>query len=330
MNRIHETSPAAARATAARETLDSRRLQAFVLLARAGSFAAAARAINLTPSAMSHSIRTFEEELATPLFHRRGHQAFLTQAGQRLLPRAERILEEMQAVHDEIREAGSWGRGELRICAPASVCRYVLPPALCEFRESFPECVVSVQAADTPASQREVLEGSADLAIGVVAGGSAELEAQPLFSDQMRLYVSPHHAWAQRGRMQKAPAGSGRYILYSLSSVSGRQALEQMEKSGIRRAQIMEVGSQEAIMEMTRIGIGAAVLPDWVAAQDEQRGLIVTVPGRSPVLTRKWQAWWRKDRDLPVTTRVMLGLVADVCRDLLVHHGRENMDAATE
>lgn len=297
--------------------LDGRRLQAFTMLARSGSFAATARALSLTSSAVSHSIRSFEEETGAQLFQRCGHRAVLTTAGQRLLPWAERILADMAAARDDLQQALTWGRGELRICAPASICRTVLPPALCEFRESFPDSSISVQAADTPVAQQQAMEGSADLAIGVMGKESGELEMQPLFQDRMHLYVSPHHPWAARARGGAWRAENGRFILYSLNSVSGRQSLARLESIGARRSQVMEIGSQEAILEMTRIGIGAAVISDWVARPDEMRGLVRRVPGVPPILERRWSAWWRQGRDLPVTTRVMLGLVSDVCRDVI-------------
>jgi DNA-binding transcriptional LysR family regulator len=287
-----------------------------VLLARSASFAAAARALSLTASAVSHSIRSFEEDTGAQLFERCGHRAILTTAGQRLLPWAERILADMSAAREELRQALTWGRGELRVSAPASICRFVLPPALCEFRESFPDAAISVHATDSPAARQHAIEGAADLAIAVDEPDAAELEACPLFSDRLHLFVSPHHPWANRPRGSAWRPEDGRFILYSLSSVSGGRIMSRLELSGVRRSQIMEIGSQEAILEMTRIGIGAAVLPEWIARKDESRGLIRRIPGVPPVLERKWSAAWRRGRELPVTTRVMLGLITDVCRDL--------------
>ena len=296
--------------------IDARRLLAFVHLARTASFAAAARQLSLTSSAISHSIRTFEEECGTPLFHRHGHKAVLTSAGRRLLPRAETILREMTSAHLEMNAAREWGGGELRICAPASICRYILPPALCEFREDFPDCTVAVQAADTDAAHSLVAEGHADLAVGVDAGDAQGLQNRALFVDQMHLYVSPHHPLASSSGLRNL-ASKSRFIVYSLSSLSGRQAMQKLKSAGVQHSQIMEIGSQEAILEMARIGIGAAVLSSWVARHDAVRGLIKRVPGVGSILDRKWSAWSREGEHLPVTTHTMLGLIHDVCQDLI-------------
>ena len=82
--------------------LDSRKLLAFATLARCGSFTQTARDLFLTQSAVSHAIKSLEEELDVRLFDRLGRQAQLTPAGQRLLAYAERILDEMHRAREDL------------------------------------------------------------------------------------------------------------------------------------------------------------------------------------------------------------------------------------
>ena len=82
--------------------LDSHKLLAFVTLARCGSFTQTARELFLTQSAVSHAIKSLEEDLACRLFDRLGRQARLTAAGQRLLVHAQRILDEMQSARADV------------------------------------------------------------------------------------------------------------------------------------------------------------------------------------------------------------------------------------
>ena len=82
--------------------LDSRQLRAFGILARTGSFTEAARELHLTQSAVSHAIRALEEDVGCRLLDRTGKKATLTQSGEQLLQRADRILAEMElARHDQ-------------------------------------------------------------------------------------------------------------------------------------------------------------------------------------------------------------------------------------
>jgi DNA-binding transcriptional LysR family regulator len=83
--------------------LDSRKLLAFVTLARCGSFTQTARELFLTQSAVSHAIKSLEDELECRLFDRLGRKAKLTQSGQHLLEYASRILEDMQLARADLK-----------------------------------------------------------------------------------------------------------------------------------------------------------------------------------------------------------------------------------
>ena len=82
--------------------LDSRKLLAFVTLAQVGSFTLAALELNVTQSAVSHSIKSLENELDLKLVDRRGRHIRLTPPGKNLLAHAHRILENMQEARADL------------------------------------------------------------------------------------------------------------------------------------------------------------------------------------------------------------------------------------
>jgi len=83
--------------------LDSRKLLAFVTLAHCGSFTQTARELFITQSAVSHAIKSLEQDLECRLFDRLGRKALLTPAGRQLLEHAQRILEEMQLARADLK-----------------------------------------------------------------------------------------------------------------------------------------------------------------------------------------------------------------------------------
>ncbi len=83
--------------------LDSRKLLAFVTLAHCGSFTLTARELFLTQSAVSHAIKSLEDELGCRLFDRLGRKARLTPSGQHLLEYASRILADMQLARADLK-----------------------------------------------------------------------------------------------------------------------------------------------------------------------------------------------------------------------------------
>src|SRR5262245_5163110 len=130
--------------------LDSRQVRAFCVLARAGSFTQAARELHLTQSGISHSMKALERDVGCRLLDRLGKKIVLTQAGEQILNHAKKILQEMENARESLAHLGKWGRGRLRLGASTTACQHLIPPVLREFKESFPEHVITIEAGDTP------------------------------------------------------------------------------------------------------------------------------------------------------------------------------------
>ena len=124
------------------QPLDSRQLRAFSVLARTGSFTKTAQELHLTQSAISHAMKALEGDIGCRLLNKMGKTVVLTQAGEQLLARAARILEEMESARSELGRLGRWGTSRLRIGASTTACQYVLPGVLREFKQSFPQCAI--------------------------------------------------------------------------------------------------------------------------------------------------------------------------------------------
>jgi DNA-binding transcriptional LysR family regulator len=86
--------------------IESHRLHVFHAVAANGSIAEAARQLCLTRSALSHALRTLEHELGCDLFTRSERKLALTEAGLRLLPHAQTILEQMEVARLSVSRAG--------------------------------------------------------------------------------------------------------------------------------------------------------------------------------------------------------------------------------
>jgi DNA-binding transcriptional LysR family regulator len=87
--------------------LDSRKLLAFAILAKVGSFTQAAKELGLTQSAVSHAIKALEHDLGCRLFERMGRSVTITPAGKQLLQRTEVILAEMLGARSDLAAFGT-------------------------------------------------------------------------------------------------------------------------------------------------------------------------------------------------------------------------------
>jgi len=200
------------------EPLDGRQLRAFAALARTGSFTRTARELNLSQSAISHSMKALERQVRCRLLDKVGKSVTLTQAGEQLLAHANKILAEMQTARDRLSELGKWGHGRLRLCTSTTVCQYILPAVLREFKESFPQCVIHIEPGDTPNALELLRQHRIDLALTLEPREESSFEFHPWFDDELQFLVSPNHPWARTGKVERKEITRQRFILYTRTS----------------------------------------------------------------------------------------------------------------
>src|SRR4051812_41469453 len=181
--------------------LDSRQLRAFGILARTGSFTEAARELHLTQSAVSHAIRALEEDVGCRLLDRTGKKATLTQSGEQLLQRTDRILAEMELAREDLKRLGKWGASRLRLTATLTICQHLLPTVLREFKESFPACAITLEPGDTAVAVELLRAQKVDIAIALEPRRDAQVHFSPLFTDDLQFILSPAHPWTRGGRL---------------------------------------------------------------------------------------------------------------------------------
>ncbi|NBE54954.1 LysR family transcriptional regulator [Streptomyces boluensis] len=151
-------------------------LRILVAVADAGGFSAAAAALGLTQSAVSHSVRGSERKLGAVLFTRGRTGAAPTAAGERAVGYARRVLRLLDAMAADVRGAdrgrvgGGRVEGEVRIAAFRSAALHLLPAALHRLRERHPgiDARVKVVREVGAGTAGEVLAGRADLGIATL------------------------------------------------------------------------------------------------------------------------------------------------------------------
>jgi DNA-binding transcriptional LysR family regulator len=292
--------------------LDSRQLRAFSVLARTGSFTLAARELHRTQSAISHAIKALEQDVGCRLLDRIGKKTTLTQAGEQLLVRAQKILQEMALARAELKDLGRWGTGRLRLGATTAACQYLLPPVFREFKESFPGCTISIEPGDTPKAIKMLHDRQIEIALVLEPHGEPYLAFRHLFTDQLQFILSPLHPWAQAGAVDEAQIPRQRYILYEKTSYTVQMIQDYFRKKNQELFTFIELGSMEAIKELVKLNLGVGILAPWIVQKELGEKSLVALPLGRKKLLRKWGILHWKDRRLSLAEETFVGLCGSV------------------
>ena len=298
------------------QPLDSRQLRAFSILARTGSFTATAQELHLSQSAISHSMKALEQEIGCRLLDRMGKTVVLTQAGEQLLVHAQKILAEMESARAGLGHLGKWGSSRLRIGASTTACQHVLPAVLREFKESFPQCAISIEPGDTPEMIDALRNHRIDLAVNLEPRREEPLEFRPLFTDELVFITSPLHPWARAGKVVRDEIPRQHYILYGKGSYTFKMVEDYFRQDQVVLQSQLDLGNMEAIKELVKLGLGISILAPWTARKELQEKSLVALPLGKRKLKRRWGVLHWRGRRLNLAEETFIGLCEDVCKKI--------------
>ncbi len=295
---------------------DLRQLRAFVSVADEGSFTLAAKKLFLTQSAISHSMKALEDSLGCRLLDRLGKKTVLTEEGEVFLRRCRRVLGELEDASRELDGLKRWGQGRIRIGAPHSLCQFLLPTVLREFRDCFPRCEPTIEADDTSKLLERMADHDLDIVIGLRPRAGGMEGYRPLFQDRMTFVVPPVHPWAETGVADPDDLPKVQFIIYARATETHRLVEEHFEKLGIRPRPPLVLGDMEAIKGMAKIGLGVGLVAPWVAKREIDDGSLVRVPVSGEPIEREWGIFFKPDRAPSLIEETFAGIAEMVGKEL--------------
>jgi LysR family glycine cleavage system transcriptional activator len=167
-------------------TLPLNALRTFEAVASRLSFAQGAKALNVSPAAVSSQIRALEQRLNQPLFQRRGRHVTLTETGQKLLPGVQRGLAELRRAVQAVSQDRS--EGVLNVSMMPTFLQKWLMPRLSEFYRMQPQIDLRINADNTPVNFEQ-----SDFHAGIRFGGGKwpGLKAEKILDDWILPVCSP-------------------------------------------------------------------------------------------------------------------------------------------
>jgi DNA-binding transcriptional LysR family regulator len=288
----------------------------FVAVAEHRHFTRAAEHVRVAQPSLSQQIRALEHDIGAPLFHRIRGNVTLTEAGETLLPIARRILAEIDGARQAIRELDELERGRVRLGAPPSLCTGLLPAILSAFRRRYPGVQLELHESGSGDLRQRLAEGALDLALlaGPRHPGDHQLSTTELLLEELVL-ISAGDALDPPGyRLAVKELVDVPLVMFRRGYDVRDVTVNACRAAGFEPSFAIEGGEMDAVLELVRAGVGAAVVPSTVVGGRFR----ITRFAPDAGMTRIVQLASRKDVDPTRAVRALrsaiLAFIADPAR----------------
>jgi LysR family cys regulon transcriptional activator len=232
---------------------------------------AAAHKLHTSQPGVSKQIKLLEDELGFQIFVREGRNLTrITPAGQQVIERALRILQEAQSIRDLSTELRDEGRGSLSIGTTHTQARYVLPDVIREFRGRYPQVRLNLHQGTSEQIAEMVASDRIDCAI---ATGSEQLFADltllPCYRWHRVVIVPRSHPLAEGGRLSFKALAAYPLISYTFSFTGPSSLHEAFARAGLVPNVAITARDAVVIVTYVRLGLGVGIVAHMAINEDD-------------------------------------------------------------
>lgn len=303
------------------DPVDLRRLQVLRMVEAHGTVTAAAKALHLTPSAVSHQLRQLARHIGMPLIEPDGRGIRLTAAGQRLVRHADDLLAGWESVAADMGRLVDGDVGCLRLGGTGTAIAGLLAPATQRLRLLAPDLDVHVTESDADTLYAHLLQGTVDIAVTALLGDGETVPASryhqtTLFSEPFDLLVPAVHPLARRRSVPLVAAADEPWVLAAAGTWDCRGLLTAAcATAGFQPHIVHEASSPLAVTALVSAGLGVSLVPRLVPlpAHHAVRRLALE---EEPRPRRHVVACTLRGRELDAVVGRGLELLRDMAQDL--------------
>jgi DNA-binding transcriptional LysR family regulator len=251
------------------------RLEGIALFAEVAdrrSFAQAARRLGRSPAAVTRPIGELEARLGVRLLNRTTRAVSLTEAGERFLAGARRVLADLDEIERAAAGEGTAPRGKLRLTAPILFGRLHVTPIVTEFLTRFPDVSVALTLLDRPV---DLVEEGLDAAVRI--GTLAESSAVATRVGAVRRIVVAAPDYLARQGTPRAPADLAAHAIIAFAAISGSERWTFADKRAETSVAVkprLVVNTAETAVDTARAAFGITRVLSYQAADDIARGAL--------------------------------------------------------
>ena len=247
--------------------LERRHLIILQEIDRRGSLTAAAEALCVTQSAVTHAIKRFEDQMGVALWERDGRLVRLTRAGRHLLTLASRVLPQFEQAEAILGDFARGGRGMLRIGMECHPCYRWLLRVVDPFLADWPDVDVDVKQAFQFGGVDALRGFEIDLLITPDPIYEPALSFTPVFDYELVLVVAKEHPLAAKQMVEPQDLQSEVLITYPVTPDRLDVYTQFLQPAGRRPKQRKVIEATDIMLQMVAKGRAVTTLPDWLVSE---------------------------------------------------------------
>ena len=285
-------------------------IKTFQIAARHSSFAVAADELCITPSAVSHQIKTLETQLGLPLFSRSARALALTDAGARYLEQIDDLFMRLESVTEQLR--ARFGRNSVRLHVPAYFASEMLLPRLSEFSKLHDGIDLRI---DTSGGHGRTHSAEADISVVVGSGPWNGLVAHKMFAQTMVPACAPE-LLSERPVRGYEDLNSHTLLVHEARRDDWDRWASAVGMKNLQPAQIVRIDSMSAATRAAEKKIGIALLPAELSRRKFASGRLTRVFDDELVTQEDYTLLVRAEDENRDDIRALCAWLIESCRSV--------------
>ena len=290
-------------------------MSAFAAVGHTGSFAGAARKLNLTSSVISKRIKDLEDYLGTQLFVRTTRKVSLTDTGYNYLEYVQRVIDEMNEIESKLRFNSDMPIGTIKLAAPLSFGMQFLGPAIAQYLEKYPDINIKTYLSDRRA---DLTQEGYDLAIRIGTLEDSSMIAKKLGDCRRIVCASP--AYFKKHGTPKSPSDLKDHNCMSYLNLADGKSWPFII-GGKRKWQAVSgkfsADNGELLYEAALQGCGIVMLPTFISGNALNDGRLISALEEYEDEHFNVYAVYQHNRHLSTKVRTFIDHMSDYFSDRL-------------
>jgi LysR family hydrogen peroxide-inducible transcriptional activator len=292
--------------------MEIHQLTYFVAVAETRSFTRAAERCNVAQPSLSQQIKKLEKEIGQPLFDRLNRKVVLTDAGRMLLPRANRILGELQDIKLEIQTEIEEGYGTLKVGFIPTIAPFVLPRVIRRFSQEFPHATLEVHEDLTDELIEKIVQAELDVGITSLPIQNKFIRTEELLTESLLVASTPKYDIASRTSIHVKELDDFPFIALSEVHCLGEQVQSFCYQQDLELNIVCHTTQLSTVQNCVALGLGVSLVPQALSiSSGSQNDRIVYRDLSDAIPQRKIAAATHAKRHLPNLAHQFIQMVQE-------------------